>query len=89
MPPDQYFLLLYRLPDRSVEITEFQGNYEAAATAYTQREEELRGNDETEVVLVGADSLDTIKKTHSHYFLGGGDVTTDLFDVFLESSATS
>jgi hypothetical protein len=32
-------------------------------------------NQDLEIVLVGADSLDTIRKTHGHYFTKAGAVT--------------
>lgn len=49
--------------------------------AYTEFEMEHRGDKSTEVVLVGADSIDTIRKTHSHYFADRAD---ELFRQFLE-----
>lgn len=40
----------------------------AAAETYASFEERYEYNDGYEVVLVGADSTDTIKRTHAHYF---------------------
>jgi hypothetical protein len=35
---------------------------------HAEAEQTYRGRDDVEVVLLGADSIDTIKKTHSSYF---------------------
>jgi hypothetical protein len=40
------------------------------AEEYAKRERENRGNRDLEIVLVGADSLETLKTTHGHYFNG-------------------
>ena len=84
MAPERYFILIYNIPSRALEIHEFESDYEAAADAYTDFEAEHRGDRSVEVVLVGADSIDTIKKTHSHYFAERAD---DLFQEFLEGVA--
>ena len=42
-----------------------------AATAYETAEAKYRNNTDVvkfEVVLVGADSIETVKRTHGHYF---------------------
>jgi hypothetical protein len=75
--PTNYFLLVYNLATREVEIEEWHGDDVGAAARYSERERELQNNDDIEVVLVGADSLDTIKVTHSHYFVKE---TGDLFE---------
>ncbi len=75
--PTNYFLLVYNLATREVEIEEWHGDDVGAAARYSERERELQYNDDIEVVLVGADSLDTIKITHSHYFVKE---TGDLFE---------
>jgi hypothetical protein len=85
MASDQYFLLTYALDERTLDVREFGSDYEAAAIAYTEREMQFRGDRGIEVVLVGADSLDTIRKTHSHYF---ADVSDDLFAPFLQDLAS-
>ena len=36
--------------------------------AYQEAERESRGRSDLDVVLLGADSLETIKRTHSSYF---------------------
>jgi hypothetical protein len=41
-----------------------------AATAYAQLESKYRDDPNVEIVLVGADSIETIKQTHGNYFNG-------------------
>lgn len=63
-----HFLLVYDLNiGQLVEQLEFTDAEEAAAS-YAEMEEKHRGNGDLEIVLVGADSIDTIKVTHGHYF---------------------
>lgn len=64
----QHFLLVYDLTvHRLIEQQEFDDGDEAAA-AYSALEGEYKGRDDLEIVLVGADSIETIKRTHAHYF---------------------
>jgi hypothetical protein len=65
---NQYFLLIYDQSRRKVDVEEFAADAQRAALEYAEREQQYRDRPEIEVVLVGADSLDTVKKTHSHYF---------------------
>jgi hypothetical protein len=55
---------------RHVEVHEYGDDVEQANTAYSTLEDEHAGG-KYEVVLVGADSIDTIKRTHSPYFSTG------------------
>lgn len=41
-----------------------------AIEAYQQTERAHEGNAQMEIVLIGADSLDTVKRTHANYFKG-------------------
>ncbi len=43
-------------------------DYAAALAAYENIEKEHLGHNDLDIVLLGADSLETIKKTHSSYF---------------------
>lgn len=74
MPVTIHFLLVYSYGEqRLIEKREFTNPDEAAA-AYRAAEESNRGrSDEFEVVLVGADSLATVERTHGHYFLAPSD----------------
>lgn len=80
MGPERYFILVYDIPSRALEIHELGHDYNAAAAAYTEFEREHQDRPGMEVLLVGADSIETIKTTHSHYFAERAD---DLFRRFL------
>lgn len=56
-----------------------------ALEAYGEREEQYRGNPRVEVVLLGAESVDAIKVTHSNYF----DDTVDALDNLRVSLGTA
>jgi hypothetical protein len=63
-----HFLLVYDLQlQRLVSKDEFTDATKAAAE-YARLEEKHRGNSDLEIVLVGADSLESLKTTHGHYF---------------------
>lgn len=82
-PPEHYFILIYDVQGRAVEIESFDGDSDGATSRYAALEELHRDHDQIEVVLVGADSIETIKRTHSHYFAERAD---DLFSRFLDST---
>ncbi|MGH2902266.1 MAG: hypothetical protein ACRDK7_01530 [Solirubrobacteraceae bacterium] len=62
-----HFLVIYDVRARHASVEEFS-DYDAALLAYENIEKEHLGRDDLDVVLLGADSLETIKKTHSSYF---------------------
>ena len=68
--PTQYFIRVYDLAMRHVEVHEYGADVEAANTAYSTLEDAHAGG-KYEVVLVGADSIETIERTHSPYFSTG------------------
>jgi hypothetical protein len=68
-----HFLLTYSLTEgRLVDLKQFEDG-KAAGRAYVEAEERNRRDDDVEVVLVGADSLEALKTTHAHYFDGDPD----------------
>lgn len=73
--PIQHFLLTYNLRKQVLEhIEEFGTDARAATEAYAEIEQEFRDRPDHadfEIVLFGADSLETIRMTHSRYFNGG------------------
>ncbi len=83
MAPERYFLITYDLRDREVKVDDFDSDFEAAAGMYSVLEERYEETDGIEVVLVGADSIETIHKTHSHYFAKSAG---DLLDQFLSKA---
>ena len=71
-----HFLLVYSHKKHAlVSQDEFRDSAKAVA-AYNAAEYENRDNDDYEIVLVGSDSIQTIMKTHGHYF------ANDTADVF-------
>jgi len=53
-----------------LEITPFD-DAQSALDAYAEAERLHLGDWVTEIVLLGADSIDTLRVTHSHYFASG------------------
>jgi hypothetical protein len=66
-----HFLLVYDLQQQKLIHEEAFDDPHEAATAYGEMEAQNRGNRNVEIVLVGADSIETIRRTHGHYFDGG------------------
>jgi hypothetical protein len=64
-----YLLVFDRKEGHLVLERAFHDATEAAA-AYAQCELDYRGNDNFEIVLVGADSRETLQLTHGNYFNG-------------------
>jgi hypothetical protein len=64
-----HFLLVYdRRKGQLVETTDFGRRSSRALAAYEAREREVWDQPWMEVVLLGSDSLETIKITHPNYF---------------------
>lgn len=63
-----YFLLVYdRRRGSLLTVQRFEGQ-EDAARAYGAVERAAQEREDLEIVLIGADSIDTIKQTHGQYF---------------------
>ncbi len=65
---NEYLLIFNRSTLKLQEIREFGTDGVAAVVAYGEAEDEFRGDPSIEVVLIGSDSLDTIRVTHGQYF---------------------
>ncbi len=63
-----HFLVIYDIRAAKAELVPFGTDCEAALEAYNRTEEEHRDDPNTEVVLLGSDSVETIERTHSSYF---------------------
>lgn len=61
---------------KQISLDEFRDT-RRALEAYVALEEQYRSNPRVEVVLLGSDSIETIKVTHSNYF---DDIRSDYFD---------
>ena len=68
-PADEikHFLVTYDPASRKASVREFGTDYDAALQAYQEAELRARGT-KLDVVLLSADSLETVKSTHSSYF---------------------
>lgn len=70
----QQFLIVYDLIEaRLLHVAEFGEDLSAATAAYARKEPEYRnrrGHADYEIMLIGADSLDTLRITHPRYFRG-------------------
>lgn len=76
MSPDeiQHFLVVYDPASDAVSVRSFGTDYDAAQAAYSEAEQANGVDAELDIVLLSADSLATIKQTHSSYFTGSGDL---------------
>jgi hypothetical protein len=63
-----YFLVVYDIPTAVARVHDLGSDHEAALAAYCSIEDETGDRDDLDVVLLAADSLETIKRTHSSYF---------------------
>lgn len=63
-----YFLLVFNRLHQALQTVQRFSDRDDAARAYAAAESAAEGNDELEIVLVGADSIDTIRQTHGQYF---------------------
>jgi hypothetical protein len=74
-----HFLLIYSLAEhRLLDASDLGHDVSAAIARYADCEAKYRGQDGIEIVLIGADSLDTVRQTHPHYF--EGDLGRDFFE---------
>lgn len=68
----KHFLLAYdHGADRLVEQREFGTDIVAATAAYSELERAYKESSLVDIVLVGSDSIESVKITHSNYFEGG------------------
>jgi hypothetical protein len=81
----KHFLLVFDHDlGRLIDIEEFGGDSKRAVAAYDAKEREigeLGGKSALEIVLIGSDSLETIKLTHANYFDGTAKVSKYLAGV--------
>jgi len=74
MRPDEikHFLVIYDPTTRKTTVKSFGTDYDAAQAAYGEAEQTHGLGTTLDIVLLGADSLETIRQTHSSYFEGSG-----------------
>lgn len=67
----QHFLLVFdHGRDQLIQTIEFGGDSSAATSRYSELERQYRDNGAIDIVLVGSDSIETVKVTHANYFDG-------------------
>jgi len=78
----KHFLLKYdRANDRLLDWVEF-ADTDSATHAYEEAEAEARLGKNLDVVLVGSDSIETVRITHSNYFDGNAmKLVRDVLDI--------
>jgi hypothetical protein len=64
----RHFLVVYDIAAGRAEVKRFGTDYDAAQTAYAEVEQQTQDDPNLDVVLLSADSLETIRRTHSSYF---------------------
>lgn len=67
MPMVHFLIVFDHANEQLVQAKPYDDANEAAAD-YARLEEKHRGDHRLEIVLVGADSIETIHRTHGHYF---------------------
>lgn len=80
----QHFLLVYdHTKQEIISDRQFSENETGDATnAYQQAENDNGNNPNIEIVLIGADSIEIVMRTHGHYFMR----TTDRITEYLASA---
>ena len=75
-PVIKHFLLVFdHDAGKLIETIEFGADGERAVEAYASKEAENRKNPRIEIVLIGSDSLATVRSTHANYFDGTATVS--------------
>lgn len=63
-----HFLLIYDHQSEMLLDQRVFTDAEEAAEAYSDAERNAFGREQLEIVLVGSDSIETVHRTHGHYF---------------------
>ena len=72
----QHFLLVFdHGVGRLIRTQEFGEDADAGLAAYASTEAEFGDRKDVEVVLIGSDSFDTVRRTHANYFDGSVSVS--------------
>lgn len=66
-----HFILVFdHAQGRLVEEKHFGEASDEAVACYSELEEQYRGQENMDIVLVGSDSIETVKLTHANYYDG-------------------
>lgn len=67
----QHFLLVFdHAKGQLLQEVDFQEDGAAALAAYAAKEQEHSGDRNIEIVLIGSDSIETVRLTHANYYDG-------------------
>lgn len=67
----QHFLLVFdHEAGKLIEEIHFHTDGAKAVEAYAEKEKEYSGRKLVEIVLIGSDSIETVRLTHANYFDG-------------------
>lgn len=78
LEPLKHFLIVFdRAAGHQVEMLEFS-DADEAVQAYQRLERQHMGEQAIDIVLVGSDSLDTVRVTHANYFRDGSITVANL-----------
>lgn len=71
VPAIQHFLLVFdHRRGELVEERHFGHDSQTALAAYSKAEQEHRNDPMMEIVLIGSDSIETVRLTHANYYDG-------------------
>ncbi len=72
-----HFLLVFdHEAGQLIEEVDFGNDGERAVEAYSAKEREFQGRSTIDIVLVGSDSIETVRMTHANYFDGSARVAS-------------
>jgi len=72
-----HFLLVFdHEAGQLIEEVDFGNDSERAVEAYSAKEREFQGQSTIDIVLVGSDSIETVRMTHANYFDGSARVAS-------------
>lgn len=78
----QHFLLVFdHKLARLVHEKDFGTNSDAAVRAYSEMERKYRDEPNMDILLVGSDSIETVRLTHANYFDGTASVSKYLVGI--------
>ncbi|MCQ3804836.1 MAG: hypothetical protein OXC98_10550 [bacterium] len=66
--PILHYLIVFDRKAMVAEVTPFGQDMSAALASYAEKERQLMDDLSVEVVLVGSDSMESVRTTHPNYF---------------------
>ena len=73
--PIRHFLLVFdHEAGKLIDEIHFGTDGAKAVEAYAEKEREFSGRKLVEIVLIGSDSIDTVRLTHANYFDGSAQI---------------